>query len=120
MVGGRVTALPVYADAMTTASRRLAFGSLLIVAGCYAVVHLRGPNGIPALLEKRKMIRALEVDNEKMREANDRQRQINKDLQGNKDKIQQEIQKRQNKVPSGSIEFRVEEPESESDAPQNR
>lgn len=116
MVGSRVTSLPVHADAMTTASRRLAFGSLLIVAGCYAVVHLRGPNGIPALLEKRKLIRALEVDNEKLREANDQQRAINKDLQGNKDTIKQEIQKRQNKIPPGSIEFRVDEPEAESDS----
>ncbi|MCC6589680.1 MAG: hypothetical protein IT168_23490 [Bryobacterales bacterium] len=104
---------------MTTASRRLAFGALLLVAGCYAVVHLRGPNGIPALLEKRQHIRTLEVENEKLRELNETQRQINKDLLHNEDKLKQEIQKRQNKIPPGSIEFRVDESAPEPDPPSN-
>ncbi|MBL8292671.1 MAG: hypothetical protein JNN08_12585 [Bryobacterales bacterium] len=94
---------------MTTALRRLAFVSLLAVAGSYAVVHLRGPNGIPALFERREKIRALEEENRKLREANGWQRQRNRDLLQDEDLLRREIQKRQGKVPEGAVEFRVGE-----------
>jgi len=94
---------------MTTALRRLAFVSLLAVAGSYAVVHLRGPNGISALMERREKIRALEEENKKLREANRQQQQRNKDLVTNEDLLRREIQKRQGKLPDGAMEFRVDE-----------
>lgn len=98
---------------MTTALRRLAFVSLLAVAGSYAVVHLRGPNGISALMERRQKIRALEEQNRKLREGNQQQRQRNKDLATNEDLLRREIQKRHGKLPDGAMEFRVDEPPPE-------
>jgi len=94
---------------MTTALRRLAFVSLLAVAGSYAVVHLRGPNGISALMERREKIRALEEENRKLLESNQRQRHRNKDLLLNEDLLRREIQQRQGKLPDGAMEFRVDE-----------
>lgn len=94
---------------MTTALRRVGFVSLLAVAGSYAVVHLSGPNGIPALLERRKEIRALETANQELRDANLRQQQRNKDLVHDEDLLRREIQERLNKVPKRAKEFRDDE-----------
>jgi cell division protein FtsB len=94
---------------MTTILRRLAFASLLAAVSTYAVVHLRGPNGLPALLEKRETIRALEEENRRLRLANDEQARRNHELEYNEDQIRQEIQRRLNKVPDGAMEFRIDD-----------
>ncbi len=96
---------------MPTILKRLAFIALVLGAGSYAVMHLRGPNGIPALLEKRKQIRSLEDENLKLREEIEKQRKRNKDLSSNEDVLRQEIQKRYGKVPEGAVEFRTSTPE---------
>jgi cell division protein FtsB len=97
---------------MPTILKRLAFIALVVGAGTYAVMHLRGPNGIPALLEKRKQIRMLEDENLRLRDLNEKQRKRNKDLSSNEDVLRQEIQKRYGKVPEGAVEFRTNTPDA--------
>jgi cell division protein FtsB len=94
---------------MTTAFRRLAYSAVILVAGGFAFAHLRGPNGIPALIEKRKAIRSLEEQNESLRKDNERRRLRNKDLQHNPDAQDLEIRKRTEKLKKGETSFKIPE-----------
>ena len=68
--------------------------ALIVLAGIgYAFVELRGPNGIPGLLEKRHQVHEYEVTNEQLhREIEQKQERIQR-LQN--DPEQQEIEIRQ-------------------------
>jgi cell division protein FtsB len=68
--------------------------ALIVLAGiAYAFVELRGPNGIPGLLEKRRQVHQYEVTNEQLhREIGQKQDRIQR-LQN--DPEQQEIEIRQ-------------------------
>lgn len=53
--------------------------ALIVLSGiAYAFVELRGPNGIPGLLEKRRQVHAFEVGNE----------QLHRELEQKQDRIQ--------------------------------
>jgi len=68
--------------------------ALIVLAGiAYAFVELRGPNGIPGLIEKRRQVHQYEVTNEQLhREIGQKQDRIQR-LQN--DPEQQEIEIRQ-------------------------
>ncbi len=48
---------------MSNLVRRLTYGVILLVLAAYIVAAQRGPQGIPALLETRRKIRAMEEEN---------------------------------------------------------
>ena len=54
--------------------RKSGFISLLVIIALVAVVALRGPNGIPALADKRKQIQALQEMNASLAADNERKR----------------------------------------------
>ena len=54
--------------------RKSGFISLLAIIALVAVVALRGPNGIPALAEKRKQIQTLQEMNASLAADNERKR----------------------------------------------
>lgn len=68
--------------------------ALIVLCGItYAFVELRGPNGIPGLLEKRRQVHQYEAGNEQLhREIEQKQERINR-LQN--DPREQEIEIRQ-------------------------
>ena len=68
--------------------------ALIVLCGiAYAFVELRGPNGVPALIEKRHQVHELEAGNEQLhREIEQKQERINR-LQS--DPREQEIEIRQ-------------------------
>ena len=92
---------------MTIALRRIVFAAAIFVAGGFAFVHLRGPNGIPALTEKRKAVRTLEEQNEALRKDNERRKLRNKDLQQNPETWDLEIRKRMEKLKKGETNFKL-------------
>jgi cell division protein FtsB len=92
---------------MTTALRRVAFATVIFVAGGFAFFHLSGPNGIPALSEKRKAVRALEEQNEALRKDNERRKLRNKDLKQNPETWDIEIRKRMEKLKKGETNFKL-------------
>jgi cell division protein FtsB len=60
--------------------RKVSVGVVLAAAGAFAYVHLRGPYGIPSLLDKREKIQLLESEIEQLRRDNDRRRRRIQDL----------------------------------------
>lgn len=68
--------------------------ALIVLCGiAYAFIELRGPNGIPGLIEKRRQVHEYEVGNEQLhRELEQKQDRINR-LQS--DPREQEIEIRQ-------------------------
>jgi cell division protein FtsB len=72
---------------------KLAYALIVLCGIVYAFVALRGPNGIPGLLDKRRQVRDYEVTNEQLhREIEQKQARIQR-LQS--DPREQEIEIRQ-------------------------
>ena len=92
---------------MTTLSRRLTYGVAILIAGGFAFAHLRGPNGLTALLEKRREIRLLEQENAQLKADNERRRQRNTDLQKDPNTWELEIRKRTEKIKKGETDFKL-------------
>lgn len=85
--------------------RRLTILVVLGVAVAFGFATLRGPNGIPALREKRKLIQQLEEKNADLaREIEYRRKRIN-DLEGNSAVQQQEIRKQLHLQKPGETTF---------------
>jgi cell division protein FtsB len=82
---------------------------VILVAGGFAFAHLRGPNGIAALMEKRQAIRTLEEQNDALRRDNERRRLRNRDLQNNPEAQDLEIRKRTEKLKKGETTFKTPE-----------
>jgi len=58
-------------------------------------------------MEKRKMIRAMEDQNEALRRDNERRRLRNKDLQQDPETLDLEIRKRTEKIKKGETNFKL-------------
>jgi cell division protein FtsB len=72
---------------------KLAYALIVLCGIVYAFIALRGPNGIPGLLDKRRQVRDYEVTNEQLhREIEQKQARIQR-LQS--DPREQEIEIRQ-------------------------
>jgi cell division protein FtsB len=92
---------------MSTAIRRIGYAALIMVAGGFAFVHLRGPNGLPALMEKRRVIRDLEEQNGALKADNERRRARNEDLKEKPDTWDLEIRKRTEKIKENETDFKL-------------
>lgn len=78
---------------MNTAFRRLTYVIAFVIVGAYIVIALRGPQGIPTLLEKRKQIRTMEERNANlMREIRNQRDRIRK-LSQSKPEQEEQIRK---------------------------
>jgi len=89
-----------------TALKTIACGLLLAAAGGFAYIHLQGPNGIPALREKRDAIQQVEEQNRLLRLQNGQLRQRNEDLQ-KPEVIEMEIRRRLHKLRKGEKDFKI-------------
>ncbi len=94
---------------MSPTIRRTVFAMLIFAVGVYAVVHLSGPHGLQALLEKREAISSMEKEIQDL-EAKVDAKAIN--IEGIKAKkpevIIPLIRKRTNWVRDGETDFRTE------------
>jgi cell division protein FtsB len=78
---------------MKNSLKRLGFATAFLIVMGYAVVTLRGPKGIPALIAKRQQIEQLEKRNAMLAQQNERLREHIQRLTDNP--AQQELEIRQ-------------------------
>ena len=90
---------------MKTAVRRIAYIIGFTLIGVYGFIALRGPQGIPALLEKRKEIRDLEEQNATMRHENEYRRARIQKLQDSPTEQEMEIRKKLHMLRQGETSF---------------
>jgi len=73
---------------------KAAYALVVVLGILYAFVVLRGPNGIPGLLEKRRQVREYELVNQQLhREIEEKQERIHR-LQDNSSEQEFEIRQR--------------------------
>jgi hypothetical protein len=80
---------------------------MILAAGAYAVTRLQGPQGVPALLEKHKIIRQLEDQNQLLRDDIMKRELRNQDLLKD-DVIDLEIRKRFHMLKKKEREFQFQ------------
>jgi len=93
----------------------------VVVAGVmviYGLVALRGPQGISALLDKRREVRLLEEQNAAQAAENERRRDRIRRLQQNTTEQEMEIRKQLKLLRPGETTFILEDPPKP--APQSR
>ena len=84
---------------------RITYFAAILIAGTYAFFTLRGPQGIPALMQKRNEIRLLEKRNAELhREVEYRRQKINR-LRDSKSEQELEIRDQLNLVRPGEKVF---------------
>jgi len=93
---------------MRTQFARLAYAILFLAAVSYAVVTLRGPNGIPALIEKQRQIRQMEERNAALAREIERKREHIKRLTDNSSEQELEIRERLKLVRPGEKIYVIE------------
>ena len=90
---------------MTTAVRRIAFAALLFVIGVYGFIALRGPQGVPALIEKRREIRQLEEENANLQRDNEYKKERIERLKNSASEQDIEIRKNLKLLKPGETSF---------------
>lgn len=90
--------------------RRLGVLTLFILAGLYGYMSLRGPQGVPALMEKWREIRKLEEENANLQRENDYRRERIKKLQESPSEQELEIRKQLKLLRPGETSFILPDP----------
>lgn len=86
--------------------RPIAIIAALVCLAAYATIMLRGPQGLSALAEKRREIRALEEENANLRRDIEAKKLRIERLKNDPGTQQVEVEKRLGKVLPGATEFR--------------
>ena len=103
---------------MSSLLKNLAMTAAILLVGAYAVVALRGPQGLPALAEKRAEILRLQEQNANLERENARRRERIRVLENRKDQQELEIRKQWNLVKPGEKTFFL--PEEDTAEPQKK
>lgn len=85
--------------------RPIGYTLAFLLVGSYAVVALRGPQGVSALLEKRREIRVLQEQNADLQRENQLKRERIRKLQGSTGEQELEIRKHLKMLRPGETEF---------------
>jgi len=85
--------------------RRVAVLIVFVLVGVYGYMSLRGPQGIPALMDKWREIRKLEEDNAGIQRENDYRRERIKKLQESPSEQELEIRKQLKLLRPGETSF---------------
>ena len=92
-----------------TVFRRLTILIAIVLASAYGFVVLRGPQGIPALLEKHREIRQIEEGNAVLKRELAEREERNRNLKESTAIQEQEIRKRLHLLKPGETQFVVPE-----------
>lgn len=104
---------------MNKAFQRISYACAFALIGVYAYVVLRGPQGIPVLLEKRQMIRDLQEHNAMLQRENQYRRDRIQKLEHNPESQEMEIRKQLHMLRQGETSFILPEvPKPSSPPPQ--
>ena len=96
---------------------KLGYAAAVLVAASYAFVTLRGPQGVPALMQKQKEIKMLEKQNGDLaREIEFRRERIQR-LREDETEQELEIRQRLKLVRPGEKVFILQEPLAQKSAP---
>jgi cell division protein FtsB len=79
--------------------------AVILIIGAYAFIAARGPNGLPALLEKRARIRELQEQNASLAADNERKRQRISRLKTSRAEQELEIRERLKMMKPGETQF---------------
>jgi cell division protein FtsB len=90
---------------MKSAYRRIVYSVAFVLLGVYGYFTLRGPQGIPALLEKRRQVRQLEEENANLARENDYKRERIRKLNESASQQEIEIRDKLKKLRPGETEF---------------
>jgi cell division protein FtsB len=85
--------------------RRIAIFAAFTLAFVYCLVALRGPQGVQALMDKHKQIRAMQEENARLSRENERLRQRNSDLRNSQEAQEREIREKLGRVRKGDESF---------------
>jgi cell division protein FtsB len=96
--------------------RRAGIALVVILAGAYGWVFLRGPQGLQTLIEKRREIRELEERNVNIRLENDRRKDRIKRLEESRSEQEMEIRKQLKLQRPGETTFILPESEQKEKA----
>jgi cell division protein FtsB len=97
--------------------KRAGYVAVIVLIATYGYVALRGPQGIQALLEKRREIRNLEEQNAAVALENERRRERIRRLQESSSEQEMEIRKQLKLLRPGETTFIL--PENGKDGPEN-
>jgi cell division protein FtsB len=97
--------------------RRFGPIAAFLLVGLYAVIALRGPNGITALMQKRREIQQLESQNATLALENQRKRSRIERLKTNPSEQELEIRKQLKLLRPGETSFILPEPSEKPQAP---
>ncbi len=89
--------------------RKLGFALALGVAGIYVYATLRGPNGVAALMEKRKEIRALQEQNANLAQEIRYRQERNRRLREDRAAQEEEIRRRLNLQRKNETSFKLQD-----------
>jgi cell division protein FtsB len=96
--------------------RKSGFIALVAIVGLFAVIALRGPNGIQALMNKRKEIQSLQEFNASMTADNERKRARIEKLKHSRAEQELEIRERLKLLRPGETQLILpEEPKTGAD-----
>jgi cell division protein FtsB len=93
-----------------TVFRRLTIFVAFVLASAYGYVVLRGPQGIPALLDKHREIQRLEVGNAALQQELAARQERNRKLKESTAIQEQEIRKRLHLLRPGETQFVLPDP----------
>jgi cell division protein FtsB len=97
--------------------RRLGVIVAIAIVGAYAFVALRGPRGVPAFLEKRKEIRALEEQNANLAREIQRKRERIERLKHSPSEQEMEIRRQLKLLRPGETSFILPDAPAQKDSP---
>lgn len=98
--------------------RRATILAAFVLVCAYAFMALRGPQGLPSLLEKRHSIRSMEEENANLKRDIDNRRKLIHDLQFSKDKQDEAIRRFLNQAKPNETEFILPDHGMVENAPQ--
>ncbi|HLJ45486.1 MAG TPA: septum formation initiator family protein [Bryobacteraceae bacterium] len=90
---------------MTTAVRRIAYVVAFLIMAGYGYIALRGPQGIPALMEKWREIRQMEEENANLQRELEYKRERIQKLKNSPSEQEMEIRKKLKLLKPGETEF---------------
>ena len=90
---------------MNLVVRRILLSGAFIVLGAYGYFTLRGPQGIPALMEKRQSIRQLEEQNANLARENELRTQRLQKLESSPSEQEKVIREKLKKLQKDDTEF---------------
>jgi cell division protein FtsB len=93
-----------------TAFRRLTILVAVVLASAYGYAVLRGPQGIPALIEKHREIQRLEMENAALKQELAAREERNRKLKESTEIQEQEIRKRLHLLRPGETQFVLPDP----------